>query len=447
MSWQANAGWQGRAGWQGYGGWTGVSGWGGEPSSGTTTPVLDLTFLTASLDGRITFTRGSGGTRVNSSGNIVTETNDVARFDYNPSTLAARGLLLEPARTNLVIQNQDFSQAAWNKTNVTIGGSVTLPTGSTGTVNKLIETTANSTHGCDPGTALTIPASSTITISAYFKSAERGFGHIQWNNAGDTAAAWTSVNLSTGAVTQAPTMIVGTFTNMTSRVENAGNGWWRLIFTLTMDAVANGKPFMGVSTDGTTRSYTGVATNGIFCWGVQVEVGGNATSVLLTTTASVARSADSAVMTSTNFSTWFNSAVRGTLYASFERDATGTGCHAVAIRNAAEADRIFIAGGSGTPASQRFDVNDNAGASQAQITLSASVATNTIYKAAGSFKTNEFRGAWQGVAQTADTAGTVPTDCDRLRISQTAMTGPMRVRTIQFYSGNMSDAQLATLTT
>lgn len=47
-----------------------------------------------------TLARASPGTRFNASGGLVSEAADVARFDYDPATLAPRGLLIEPAATN-----------------------------------------------------------------------------------------------------------------------------------------------------------------------------------------------------------------------------------------------------------------------------------------------------------------------------------------------------------
>lgn len=48
----------------------------------------------------VSFTRASTGWRTNSSGVLVPETTDVARFEYDPVTLAPRGLLIEAAATN-----------------------------------------------------------------------------------------------------------------------------------------------------------------------------------------------------------------------------------------------------------------------------------------------------------------------------------------------------------
>lgn len=69
-------------------------------------PSLALNFVGVStLDPRITFTRASTATYFNSAGALTSAAINEARFDYNPSTLAARGLLIEQSRTNLVLNS------------------------------------------------------------------------------------------------------------------------------------------------------------------------------------------------------------------------------------------------------------------------------------------------------------------------------------------------------
>jgi len=53
------------------------------------------------LNSCITFTRASVATRVNEAGLIETVPADLTRMDYDPITLAQKGLLVEEARTNL----------------------------------------------------------------------------------------------------------------------------------------------------------------------------------------------------------------------------------------------------------------------------------------------------------------------------------------------------------
>lgn len=69
-------------------------------------PSLALDFTTALLDARVGFTRtGNTATVTDSTGVIVAANADVPRFDYNPTTLVCRGLLIEESKTNLVLNS------------------------------------------------------------------------------------------------------------------------------------------------------------------------------------------------------------------------------------------------------------------------------------------------------------------------------------------------------
>lgn len=68
-------------------------------------PSLDLSFTTGTLDPRITFTRASVGTYFDAAGVMQTAAGGAPRFDYDPVTHAARGLLIEEARTNLLLNS------------------------------------------------------------------------------------------------------------------------------------------------------------------------------------------------------------------------------------------------------------------------------------------------------------------------------------------------------
>ena len=106
-------------------------------------PTLSLDFLTPVLDGRITASGGANGTRVNSSGLIVAAT--TPRFDYDPVTLAIKGLLVEEARTNLFLNSKiDGSNLSTQGVSVTAQaytisfygtGSITLSGAATATIN------------------------------------------------------------------------------------------------------------------------------------------------------------------------------------------------------------------------------------------------------------------------------------------------------------------------
>jgi hypothetical protein len=80
------------------------------------TPALDLRFastksLTDYVSGqnRVTFTRASSGTFVGSDGLIQTAASNTPRFDHNPATGESLGLLVEEARTNLLLNSATLS--------------------------------------------------------------------------------------------------------------------------------------------------------------------------------------------------------------------------------------------------------------------------------------------------------------------------------------------------
>lgn len=69
-------------------------------------PRMALDFTTANLDSRVTFTRtGNTATVTNSSGVLAAINADLPRFDYDPTTLVCKGLLIEELRTNILLNS------------------------------------------------------------------------------------------------------------------------------------------------------------------------------------------------------------------------------------------------------------------------------------------------------------------------------------------------------
>lgn len=85
--------------------WGGASGLIDGFGGNTSLPALDIDFTSGSLDSRITFTRASTATYVNSLGVITLAAVDEPRFDYFPDTLLPRGLLLEGQRSNILLNS------------------------------------------------------------------------------------------------------------------------------------------------------------------------------------------------------------------------------------------------------------------------------------------------------------------------------------------------------
>lgn len=140
-------------------------------------PRLALDFTTGVLDPRVVVTRAlNTATRVNSSGYVEIVNSNVPRFDYDPATLALRGLLIEEERKNLVAYSNQFdNNGAWVKTRSSISADVIVSPDGTQNGDKLIEdTTASSSH-LMLSVVTSIPSLSTVTDSIYLKAGERNW--------------------------------------------------------------------------------------------------------------------------------------------------------------------------------------------------------------------------------------------------------------------------------
>lgn len=67
--------------------------------------TLALDFTDGSLGNQLTFTRGSSAAYFDSAGVRQLATTNTPRFDHDPATLQAKGLLIEEGRTNLVLNS------------------------------------------------------------------------------------------------------------------------------------------------------------------------------------------------------------------------------------------------------------------------------------------------------------------------------------------------------
>lgn len=207
-------------------------------------PSLNLDFAnTKTLDPRVTFSRASTATY------------------YDGKTVAK-------AEENLLIRSQEFDNAAWNKAASSVSANVaTAPDGTT-TADKIVESSTNETHAIFQSVG---NVGSVYTVSVYVKADGRNFVLI-----GNTQHA-VSVDLTTGVVSVA----TGSFISTGS--QDAGNGWWRVYFTVT---VALQQWIIYTSIDGVfaNRTYLGDGTSGVLVWGAQLEQRSSVTAYTATTT-------------------------------------------------------------------------------------------------------------------------------------------------------------------
>ena len=273
----------------------------GDSDFPTIRPTLDLNFAaTKTLDRRITFTRDSIGTYTDELGIIRTAPNNVPRFDHDPETGESLGLLIEESRTNLFTNSQLFN---YNWTNVRSSESGTTATAdpegfTTGAAFKLVANTDNNTHRLDK-TGLSMSVSTTYTMSLWAKAAE--YSGVSLTIADSSNAAnGVYFDLSAGTLTTGGNAHSGSMIAYP-------NGWYRCIATYTTPAsISFNQCLIGVLEDGTTKSYTGDNSSGIYIWGAQLEQGSFATSYIETPNAGTStRAADFAKITGTNFTDFY----------------------------------------------------------------------------------------------------------------------------------------------
>ena len=113
------------------------------------------------------------------------------RIDYDPSTLAVKGLLIEENRTWVALWNRDFTKAAWTKTSVT---AALDQVGIDGVANSASSLTASANNGTVLQ-AITL-ASSQRATSAYVKRLV-GSGAVSMTTDGGTT--WTDITSQLGA--------------------------------------------------------------------------------------------------------------------------------------------------------------------------------------------------------------------------------------------------------
>lgn len=406
-------------------------------------PRLALDFTTGVLDPRVTVTRAlNTATAINSSGFIATVNADLPRFDYDPVTLQPRGLLIEEARSNLLLQSQTFETASWAKTLSTVSSNAANGPDNALTADKFIPNNGATLSGAITSQDISKAASAiTYTYSVFGKS--DGFDRILLrcqDSGGSVNRANVTVNVSTGAIVTAAA-VAGTFTNASAKVTIYGNGYFRIELTFTS------------STDTFLRSQiyaldsvasTGDGVKGILIWGAQLEAGTFATSYIPTTTTSLTRNADGVSMTGTNFSSWFN-ATRGAFVASFDvLRPSGFSCiYSANIGGTGYNESILQSAFSSTVDSYIY-----AGGIQQTRLLSGVISANTLAKTGMSYAAANFAIATNGTGLQTQLSGSLPVGMNRLQIGATPNVDNFLNGHIVklFWYANMTNAELVAFT-
>jgi len=389
----------------------------------------------------ITFTRASTATYFDSAGVLTSAAIDAPRLDYNPSTLAAQGLLIEEARTNSIRNNTAQGAVA--------GTPGTAPT----------NWAATTTGGVFTRTIVGTGTENGITyFEVRYQFSGAGTATVQYEQGMQIAASngqtWTQsayVKLAGGSLTNISEVRNGISENDSGGTFLAGN---TTAFTPTSSALS-GQRYTHIRTLNNASTAFVVSTTQIVSSGAaditlriglpQLEQGAFATSVIPTTTTALTRAAD--VASVNTLSPWFN-ATEGTLYAEFTASSNANTAYAALSNGTIAQNSVYFDNDGGVLRNVTF----SSSSAQAAMSTGAIGTVGAVNKVAGGYKVNDFAVSRNGGSVVTDTLGAVPLSISQLDIGRnpnavasTYVSGYLR--RITYYPRRLSNAELQTITT
>jgi hypothetical protein len=378
--------------------------------------TLTLDFTTGVLDSRLTFTRASTGTFINASGNVATASNNVARFDYDPTTLAPRGLLIEGSATNLLPNSQTLSGTGWFT-----GGICTR--------------TSNYATGPDG-----IANSATRLEMSFSGGVGRTYYDSGYTTLPQTMSVWLKSN---------------TGSNQTVNLWNTSGTPVSCTVTPTW------KRFQSVSTTGSSlpgyfyfeNPSTTVAVD-ILAWGAQLEAGSGASSYIPTVASTVQRLADFCTIPTSSFitgplypQTLFAECIPANPSAAFldivrlfDRTAGGTFNYGT---------ELYYYGSSTMTSQRKINASTNTDRS-----LASGLAYNSRHKLAVAVDSSAFLGSYDGLTGSGTTTApsALASQVTHMGVGCSGDASPGSVmfgtiRQIKFFPFAMAQSQLNALTT
>lgn len=180
-------------------------------------------------------------------------------YEINPRSLPR--IDQRTAWTNLITYSEDNENSAWTKTAITVSANNVVAPDGLVTMDKLLETTANSEHSVAQAATVTAAAHE---VSFFIKGGlTRGFVRAAFT---DSAATVFSAYFATTGYTVSPSA------GVTAKAANLGNGHLHCTLRFTPAAGAGTLKINLASAVGTI-SYAGSTSAGIYLWGAQVALG------------------------------------------------------------------------------------------------------------------------------------------------------------------------------
>ena len=257
-------------------------------------------------------------------------TDDMPRLDYSGGATCP-SLLLEPNRTNLIEYSEYWND--WQEVRTTLSfNEATSPEGIQN-ASLLVDSVDLNTH-ISQAIYNTSSGTTPVTWSLFAKKQNNRYISLRLqddaaNASGNTNYIVANYDLESGVVTD--TLESGSPTNAIADIEDYGNGWYRLIISMTKKSgVTRTDTQIRLCKDGTAKTgeaFAGTGNDGNYIYGLQLEAGSYPTSYIPTYGSSQTRGADDiSTVFSTPISTDGNVSYFIHLNGSnFEKNMTGKG--------------------------------------------------------------------------------------------------------------------------
>ena len=280
--------------------------------------------------GDMVVTRNTTSTRVDSAGLIQNVAFNAPRIDYTSG--GCPSILVEPARTNLVLYSEQFDlNPPWATLLATVtANNTTAPDGNV-TADKLVATAAPGTHYVAQEPTGSV-SGTTVTVSVFAKAS--GLSNIQIVNNAVGAGVANFILSGVGTAT----LLSGVSATITPVGDD---GWYRCRMTYTPGSTGTFNIQIRLADSSGSTSFTGNDVYGVSLWGAQLEVGSYPTSYIPTVAGTVSRNDD--VISKTGISSLIGQA-EGTIFWDI-KDLVGsvaTGNPEFMIRNTAFTNWIGI---------------------------------------------------------------------------------------------------------
>jgi hypothetical protein len=299
--------------------------------------------------------------------------NSAPRFDHNPTTGESLGLLVEEARTNLLLRSEAIATSPWfpgaNTTLTNNTGEVLDPAGGSTATKVLVS-----------GGAGAFGQGATLTAAIH------------------TGSIW--LRCSTGTISASLIVYLSgsPFTNIGTTNVTITTFWQRFtVVTSTATAAAY------------NLQLNAIAVGTVYAWGAQLEAGAFPTSYIPTTTATVTRAADVASITGANFSSFYNQ-TEGTVFEEVAVAANSFATYASIDNGTTTQNSTYLDNDSGNIRAVTF----SSSTAVSVLVLGAVGTAGLFNKLSSTYKVNDFAAVRSGGTVQVDTSGAVPVSLTQL---------------------------------